>query len=99
MPSRLNDHEQPADAIAMFTADHQRVKDLFAPYAATTDRAMKRTLAAQIFVALDTHAQLEDHGFPLRYLRRSTREQRWATKGCPHTRWGKPHRGTAEHKG
>jgi len=32
MPSRQNDHEQPADAIAMLKADHQRVRDLFAQY-------------------------------------------------------------------
>ena len=63
MPSRQNDHEQPADAIAMLKADHQRVKDLFAQYEATTDRAMKRTLADEVFRELDTHAQLEETVF------------------------------------
>jgi hemerythrin-like domain-containing protein len=63
MPSRQNDHAQPADAIAMLKADHQRVKDLFAQYEATTDRAMKRTLAEQVFVELETHAQLEENVF------------------------------------
>ena len=63
MPSRRNDHEQSADAIAMLKADHQRVKDLFAQYEATTDRAMKRTLAEQVFVELETHAQLEENVF------------------------------------
>ena len=35
MPSRRNDHAQPADAIALLQADHQRIKDLFAHYEAT----------------------------------------------------------------
>ena len=52
-----------ADAMAMFKADHQRVKDLFAPYEATRDRAMKRTLAEQIFAALDTHTPLDENVF------------------------------------
>ncbi len=47
----------------MFKADHQRVKDLFAPYEASTDRAMKRTLAEQIFVAWDTHAPWDENVF------------------------------------
>jgi hemerythrin-like domain-containing protein len=63
MPSRQNDHAQPADAIALLKADHQRVKDLFTQYEATTDRTMKRTLAEQVFVELETHAQLEENVF------------------------------------
>ena len=68
MPSRRNDQEhpvdeQPVDAIALLKEDHQRVKDLFAQYEATTDRAMKRTLAEQVFVELETHAQLEENVF------------------------------------
>ena len=34
MPTRRNNQEQPADAIAMLKADHQRVRDLFAQYEA-----------------------------------------------------------------
>jgi hypothetical protein len=59
MPSRRNDQEQPADAIAMLKADHQRVKDLFAQYEATSNPETKRTLAEQVFVELETHAQLD----------------------------------------
>jgi hemerythrin-like domain-containing protein len=63
MPSRRNDQEQPSDAIAMLKADHQRVKDLFAQYEATSNPATKRTLAAQVFMELETHAQLEENIF------------------------------------
>ena len=63
MPTRQNDHEHPADAIAMLKADHQRVKDLFAQYEVTSNAATKRTLAEQVFRELDTHAQLEENVF------------------------------------
>jgi hemerythrin-like domain-containing protein len=63
MPSRRNDHEHPADAIAMLKADHQRVKDLFAQYEAAANVETKRTLAEQAFVELETHAQLEENVF------------------------------------
>src|SRR5215471_13203457 len=63
MPARRNDHAQPADAIAMLKADHQRVKDLFAQYEAADDVATKRTLAEQAFVELETHTQLEENVF------------------------------------
>ena len=63
MPSPHNDHEQPADAIAMLKADHQRVRDLFSQYEATSHHATKRTLAAQVFMELETNAQLEENIF------------------------------------
>ena len=63
MPSRQNDHAQPAAAIAMLKADHQRVKDLFAQYEAAENGETKRTLADQVFRELDTHAQLEETVF------------------------------------
>ena len=63
MPSRRNDQDQPADAIAMLKADHQRVKDLFVQYEAADNVATKRTLADQVFVELETHAQLEENIF------------------------------------
>jgi hemerythrin-like domain-containing protein len=63
MPSRQNDHAQPADAIAMLKADHQRVKDLFAQYEAADNVETKRTLADQVFRELDTHTQLEENVF------------------------------------
>ena len=63
MPSRQNDQEQPIDAIAMLKADHQRVKDLFTQYEATSNPETKRTLADEVFVELETHAQLEENIF------------------------------------
>jgi hemerythrin-like domain-containing protein len=73
MPSRRNDQEQPVDeqlvdeqsidAIAMLKEDHQRVKDLFAQYESTSNAEAKRTLAEEIFVELETHAQLEENIF------------------------------------
>ena len=63
MPSRRNDHAQPADAIALLKADHQRVKDLFAHYEAAEHVETKRTLAEQVFTELDMHAQLEENVF------------------------------------
>ena len=63
MPSRQNDQAQPADAIAMLKADHQRVKDLFAQYEAADTMETKRTLAEQVFAELETHAQLEENVF------------------------------------
>src|SRR3954469_17373555 len=63
MPTRRNNNAQPADAITMLKADHQRVKDLFAQYAAASNPATKRTLAEQAFVELETHAQLEENVF------------------------------------
>ena len=63
MPSRPNDQAQPADAIAMLKADHQRVKDLFAQYEAADNVDIKQTLAEQVFVELEMHAQLEENVF------------------------------------
>ena len=68
MPSRRNDQEQPvdeqpADAIAMLKADHQRVRDLFAQYEGTSNADAKGALADEVFVELETHAQLEENIF------------------------------------
>jgi hemerythrin-like domain-containing protein len=63
MPTPRNDHAQPADAITMLKADHQRVKDLFAHYEAADNVEIKRTLAEQVFVELETHTQLEETVF------------------------------------
>jgi len=73
MPSRRNDQEEPGDeqladeasvdAIAMLKADHQRVRDLFAQYEATSNAEAKWTLAEEVFVELETHAQLEENIF------------------------------------
>src|SRR4029453_6045627 len=63
MPTRRNNQEQPADAIAMLKADHQRVRDLFAQYEAAENVESKRTLAEHVFGELETHAQLEENIF------------------------------------
>src|SRR5215510_1747529 len=63
MRARQNNHEQPADAIAMLKADHQRVKDLFTQYEAAENVATKRMLADQVFRELDTHTHLEETVF------------------------------------
>ena len=68
MPSRRNDQEQPVDdqpvdAIAMLKEDHQRVKDLFAQYEGTSNMEAKWTVAEEVFVELETHAQLEEQIF------------------------------------
>src|SRR5215475_12502217 len=61
MPTRQHNQEQPGDAIAMLKADHQRVRDLFSQYEATSNQATKKTLAQQVFTELETHAQLEEN--------------------------------------
>jgi hemerythrin-like domain-containing protein len=63
MPSRRNGQEQPVDAVAMLKEDHQRVRDLFAQFEGTDDLDTKWTLAEQVFVELETHAQLEENIF------------------------------------
>jgi hypothetical protein len=63
MPSRQNNQAQPADAIAMLKADHQRVRDLFAQYDAADNVETKRMLAEQVFTELEMHAQLEENVF------------------------------------
>ena len=50
MPTRRNNQEQPADAIAMLKADHQRVKDLFAQYEATSNPETKAISGKDITV-------------------------------------------------
>jgi hypothetical protein len=55
--------ELSVDAIAMLKEDHQRVKDLFAQYEGTSNAEAKWTLAEEVFVELETHAQLEESIF------------------------------------
>jgi hemerythrin superfamily protein len=47
----------------MLLADHHTVRQLFRTYEAATDPHTKQQLAAQVFVELDTHAQLEETVF------------------------------------
>jgi hemerythrin-like domain-containing protein len=55
--------EPSMDAIAMLKEDHQRVKELFAQYEGTSNAEAKSTLAEEVFVELETHAQLEENIF------------------------------------
>jgi hemerythrin-like domain-containing protein len=55
--------EPSVDAIAMLKEDHQRVKDLFVQYEGTSNAEAKWTLAEEVFVELETHAQLEESIF------------------------------------
>ena len=63
MAQRHKKMGQPKDAIAMLKADHQRVRDLFQQYAATSNAEAKRTIAEEVFIELETHAQLEENIF------------------------------------
>ena len=63
MAQRNKKMGQPKDAIAMLKADHQRVRDLFQQYEATSNAEAKRTLAEEVFIELETHAQLEENIF------------------------------------
>jgi hemerythrin-like domain-containing protein len=47
----------------MLKADHQRVRDLFARYQAARGQKAKRTIAEEVFVELEVHAQLEEQVF------------------------------------
>ena len=47
----------------MLRADHQRVRDLFQAYEASMDQHAKRDIAEEVFVELETHAQLEKQIF------------------------------------
>jgi hemerythrin-like domain-containing protein len=54
---------QPKDAIAMLKADHQKVRELFQRYETASDIEAKWTIAEEVFVELETHAQLEENIF------------------------------------
>jgi hemerythrin-like domain-containing protein len=63
MAQRNKKMGQPKDAIAMLKADHQRVRDLFQQYEATSNVEAKWTIAEEVFIELETHAQLEENIF------------------------------------
>ena len=63
MAQRNKKMGQPKDAIAMLKADHQRVRDLFQQYEATSNAEAKRTIAEEVFIELETHTQLEENIF------------------------------------
>jgi hemerythrin superfamily protein len=58
-----DDMAEPGDAIAMLEADHRKVRELFQQYLAAGDRKAQRQIAEQVFVELETHAQLEEMVF------------------------------------
>ena len=57
------DAEPFEDSIAMLKADHQKVRHHFQQYMTASDQAMKQQIAEQVFVELETHAQLEENVF------------------------------------
>ena len=63
MATRRHDSGRSEDAIEMLRADHQRVRDLFQDYEEAQDQKAKRKIAQQVFVELETHAQLEENVF------------------------------------
>jgi hemerythrin superfamily protein len=63
MATRRHDTGRPEDAIEMLRADHQKVRDLFQDYGEAQDQRAKRKIAQQVFVELETHAQLEESVF------------------------------------
>ncbi len=54
---------KPESAIAMLTADHQEVKDLFLEYDAAEDASDRKEIAEQVFHELEIHTQLEEDIF------------------------------------
>jgi hemerythrin-like domain-containing protein len=50
-------------AIAMLTADHQKVKDLFEEYDSAEESSERKTIAEQVFHELEIHTQLEEDIF------------------------------------
>ena len=50
-------------AIDLLKADHQKVRHLFAQYKAESDPRQQQQIAEQVFVELETHAQLEEMVF------------------------------------
>jgi hemerythrin superfamily protein len=54
---------RPEDAMEMLKADHQKVRELFQNYESAQDQKAKSKIAQQVFVELETHAQLEETVF------------------------------------
>ena len=58
-----NGAESFDDCIEMLKADHQKVRALCQQYQAASDQTTKQQIAEQVFVELETHAQLEEMVF------------------------------------
>jgi len=54
---------QPLDAIALLTAEHQQVRELFQHYATVTDPDTQRQIARAVCTVFAHHAQLEEMVF------------------------------------
>jgi hemerythrin superfamily protein len=63
MAQQSNTLNKPLDAIALLKADHRTVNMLFQKYARTKPLKTKQKIAAQVFIALELHAQLEETVF------------------------------------
>jgi hemerythrin superfamily protein len=55
--------EQFASAVEMLEADHRKMRELFQQYEAAGALDVKQQVAEQVFVELETHAQLEEMVF------------------------------------
>jgi hemerythrin superfamily protein len=64
----------PEDAIEMLKADHQKVRELFQDYESAQDQKAKSKIAQQVFVELETHAQLEETVFYPAFRQEADRE-------------------------
>jgi len=63
MAQHERDAEQFDGAVEMLEADHRKVRELFQRYEAAGNPDAKQQFAEQIFVELETHAQLEERVF------------------------------------
>jgi hemerythrin superfamily protein len=63
MVRRHDPPKLPTDGIALLQADHRQVEALFAKYTRAKMFQAKRKIAAQVCLALDVHAQLEETVF------------------------------------
>ena len=63
MAQQDQDAEQFDGAVEMLEADHRTVRELFQQYEDAEELDAKQQIAEQIFVELETHAQLEEMVF------------------------------------
>jgi iron-sulfur cluster repair protein YtfE (RIC family) len=54
---------EPADAMAMLTADHRQVRALFQQYEDTSDPYLRQIVAGHVFAELELHMLLEETVF------------------------------------
>jgi selenocysteine lyase/cysteine desulfurase len=63
MAKRIYILDEPEETMAMFKADHQRVRDLFQHYEHTCDPHLRQQMAAHVLVALELYALVEETVF------------------------------------